>query len=80
MRRGEFWHFSRGDAYEAVLRGQPGLARFGPVEVDLATGAVVSLADPTSPLTPLAEIEQLLAAALERVDRGRDAASTSLRL
>ena len=63
----EFWHYSQGDAYDAYLsgRGEPG--RYGAVDVDLATGKVMALADPMAPLHSPQEIEARIHEALARL-------------
>ena len=59
----EFWHYSAGDAYEGLLKetGKPG--RYGAVELEVGSGAVAPMADPTV-RHPLAL--QLLLASLRR--------------
>ena len=59
----EFWHYNKGDAHEAVARGDAAPARFGPVEVDLGSLEVTPIRDDRRPLTPPHELEELLAAA-----------------
>jgi len=60
----EFWHYSRGDAYEAILQGLDQPARYGPVDVDLATGQVQSIQAPLEQLNSLEEIASRLEQAL----------------
>jgi len=60
----EFWHYNKGDAYDAHLAGGGLPARYGPVHLDPATGAVRPVADPTAPLNSDAEISRLIEEAL----------------
>ena len=43
----EFWHYNAGDAYEGLLQetGKPG--RYGAVELEVGSGAVAPMAEPT---------------------------------
>lgn len=60
----EFWHYNAGDAYAECL-GRTGLpARYGPVHVDLATGNVTPIDNPTEPLNPQAAIAELMERAM----------------
>ena len=61
----EFWHYSKGDVYEALLHQLKAPVRYGPVEVDLSTGAVAPLAAITEPLGSLDEIMRLVRERLE---------------
>jgi D-alanyl-D-alanine dipeptidase len=62
----EFWHYNKDDALGHILTGQPGPAKFGPVHWDPASNEVVLVENPQNPLRPLPEIEQEIAAAIER--------------
>lgn len=62
----EFWHYNSGDVHVAVLHGLSAPGRYGPVDVDLATGQVQPIADSTAPLNDLTVIEAALEAALRR--------------
>ena len=62
----EFWHYSRGDAYETILQGLDQPARYGPVDVDLATGRVQSILAPLEQLNSLEEIQSRLEQALRQ--------------
>ncbi|MCC7361534.1 MAG: hypothetical protein IT317_18760 [Anaerolineales bacterium] len=62
----EFWHYNQGDVHVAVLHGRPQPGRYGPVEVDLETGAVRPIANPATPLNSPADMQAALAAALAR--------------
>ena len=55
--RFEFWHYNAGDAYAGYLEGKGGPARYGPVDLDPATGRVSPIRDATTPLNSDAEIE-----------------------
>jgi D-alanyl-D-alanine dipeptidase len=57
----EFWHYNRGDAYDEHLSGSGSPARYGPVDLDLSTGSVTAIPDPTAPLNSVQEIEALIA-------------------
>jgi D-alanyl-D-alanine dipeptidase len=57
----EFWHYSKGDAFEEFLRSTGRPARFGPIDLNPASGAVTPIANPTAPLNKPAELEALLA-------------------
>jgi D-alanyl-D-alanine dipeptidase len=56
----EFWHYNSGDAYEAVLRGSDQQARYGPIDVDLATGSVQPILSAQEELNSLADIQSML--------------------
>lgn len=69
----EFWHYSKGDAFDALLGRSRATARFGAVDIDLATGRLEPIAEPTRRLSDLAELDRLLAQALHsNPRRGRD--------
>jgi D-alanyl-D-alanine dipeptidase len=71
----EFWHYSKGDAMQHLLSGDPQPAPYGPVDWDSRTNEVVPVRDPTVPLNPLAVIEREITAALCRIedaDRSHD--------
>jgi zinc D-Ala-D-Ala dipeptidase len=55
--RFEFWHYNAGDAYAGYLEGKGSPARYGPVDLDPATGRVTPIQDATTPLNSDAEIE-----------------------
>ncbi len=63
----EFWHYNKGDAYDAHLSNDRMPARYGPVDLDPATGVVTAIPDPTAPLNS----EQELAVLIARVMGGR---------
>jgi len=59
----EFWHYNAGDAYEELLSGRGGPARYGPVDLDPESGEVRPIADAATPLNSEAEIAALMAEA-----------------
>ena len=63
----EFWHYSGGDAYTELLTksGRPG--RYGAVDFEPASGAMVPVPDPKTPLHSPAEIRKNLELALARM-------------
>ncbi|MCA8998629.1 MAG: hypothetical protein KDA80_16635 [Planctomycetaceae bacterium] len=63
----EFWHYNKGDAGDHILNHKPQPARYGPVDWDSETNRVTPVADPLTPLNPLAQIEQEIANALKRL-------------
>lgn len=71
----EFWHYSKGDAMQHLLSGNPQPAPYGPVDWDSRTNEVVPVRDPAVPLNPIAVIEREITAALCRIadaDRSHD--------
>lgn len=62
----EFWHYNKGDAGAHILTGNPGPARYGPVDWHPQSNKVTPVADPLAPLNPLPAIEKEIHAALER--------------
>jgi zinc D-Ala-D-Ala dipeptidase len=60
----EFWHYNKGDAYDRRLSGSEVPACYGPVDLDVRTGAVTAIADPTAPLNSDEEIRARIAEAL----------------
>jgi zinc D-Ala-D-Ala dipeptidase len=62
----EFWHYSSGDAYEQILRGDVRPARYGAVDFDAATGKVTPIEKPEQPLNSLEDIRAEIQSALER--------------
>jgi len=59
--RFEFWHYNKGDAYDEHLAGRGRPARYGPVDLDTATGAVTAITDSAAPLNSEQEIGELIA-------------------
>jgi len=62
----EFWHYNKGDAYDAHLAGSGEPARYGPVHLDVATGRVTAIPDPTAPLNSEQELADRIAASLRK--------------
>ena len=62
----EFWHYSKGDAMEHLLTGNPAPARYGPVNWNPQTNEFTAVADPMTPLNPMPVIEKEIAAAMQR--------------
>ena len=64
----EFWHYSKGDAYEHLMinSGQP--ARYGAIDWDPTTGRVKAIEDPTAWLVSREHVQAELARAIERLD------------
>lgn len=60
----EFWHYNKGDAYDAYLSGSAGPARYGPVDLDQSTGQVTEIENAAQPLNSEEELLQLIRAAL----------------
>jgi len=56
----EFWHYNKGDAYDEHLAGTGAPARYGPVDLDPATGAVRAIENATEPLNSEEEIGALI--------------------
>jgi D-alanyl-D-alanine dipeptidase len=63
----EYWHFSQGDAYDAYLTNSGTPARYGAVDVDIASGSVEPIADPLRNLNTPEELEHQIAAAVARL-------------
>jgi hypothetical protein len=62
----EFWHYNSGDVHVEILHGRSAPGRYGPVDMDLATGAVTPIENPLERLNALEEIEAATEAALAR--------------
>jgi D-alanyl-D-alanine dipeptidase len=54
----EFWHYNAGDAYQEHLAGSSRPGRYGPVDLDTATGRVTPIEDAARPLNSPEEIEE----------------------
>ncbi len=63
----EFWHYSQGDAYDEFLTGSGRPARYGAVDVDLATGRVTAITDPNASLHAPDDFRQAMDDALARL-------------
>lgn len=61
----EFWHYSKGDAYDAYLGNSPANARYGAVDFDETAGRVAPIDSPTTPLITLDEINERIALAFK---------------
>jgi len=55
----EFWHYSKGDAFEAYLRGG-GPGRYGPVDFDPASGRATPIAEPDRQLVSADTIRDMI--------------------
>ena len=62
----EFWHYSKGDAYDHYLNQTGQTARYGAVHVTLPGGSVCAIAEPLTPLNSYAEIDGEMRAAMQR--------------
>ncbi len=62
----EFWHYNKGDAYDEYLACSGRPARYGPVDLNPATGAVTPIADAAAPLNSEEEIWQLIKHAIHQ--------------
>ncbi len=62
----EFWHYNKGDAYDAYLEGKRAAARYGAVDLDVSTGKVTPISDPERPLNSDAEIESMIRQAMRQ--------------
>ncbi|MFH0965146.1 MAG: M15 family metallopeptidase [Planctomycetota bacterium] len=60
----EFWHYSKGDAFEARIRRSSAPARYGAVEWDPATGETTAMEAPQEPLHSDEEIRRRIERAL----------------
>jgi D-alanyl-D-alanine dipeptidase len=70
----EFWHYNKGDAYDEHIGGRGRPARYGPVDLDPATGAVTAIPDADAPLNSEQEISELIERAMGR-DRSESRSS-----
>lgn len=64
----EFWHYSRDDVYGVVLGRQAGPARFGPVNVNPATGAAEPIDEPAREIEDPDVMVELISARLLRAE------------
>jgi hypothetical protein len=62
----EFWHYNQGDAYDEHLAASGRPARYGPVDLDIATGAVRAIDDASAPLNSEAEIFSLIRNSMQK--------------
>jgi D-alanyl-D-alanine dipeptidase len=56
----EFWHYSKGDAFDALLQNSKQPAHYGPIDFDPATRSITPIADPVTPLNSLDDIQNLI--------------------
>lgn len=61
----EFWHYSRGDAYDELMAGSGRPGRYGAVDID-STGAVTPITDPTASLHSPESFAQAMQQSLNR--------------
>jgi len=64
----EFWHYSKGDAYWEFLTDSGNPARYGPVDLDTASGTVRPIPNPRAPLHSLEDIRQHIELSLTRLN------------
>lgn len=62
----EFWHYSKGDAYDVRLNGRGGPARYGPVHFDHTAGRMQSVDRPATPLHSMEAIQEGIDRALRK--------------
>jgi len=62
----EFWHYSKGDAYDVRLHGRGGPARYGPVHFDPTVGRMQSVDRPATPLHSMEAIQEGIDRALRK--------------
>ena len=67
----EFWHYSKGDAYEAHLHGKGGPASYGAVDFDPTTGRVWRIDKPCEPFHSPDEIRRMIESSLRRESKRR---------
>lgn len=65
----EFWHYSQGDAFQAILSPEKPIAGYGPINFDSKMDSVVAIDDPFAPLHTLKEIERTIRQNLENPNR-----------
>ena len=63
----EFWHYSKGDAYDACFAGAGRPGRYGAIDFDPVTGHCEPIADPLEPLNTPDTLCGLIDAALKRL-------------
>lgn len=63
----EFWHYSKGDAYDEFLNKSGRPARYGPVEVEVSDGSVSPIENAREPLTSREDMEAMIAKALKNL-------------
>jgi zinc D-Ala-D-Ala dipeptidase len=68
----EFWHYNKGDAYDEHLSGSSRPARYGPVDMDISSGAVTSIENAEEPLNSDEELLHLIRGAMEPEEPRRE--------
>ncbi len=63
----EFWHYSKGDAYDYSLNGLRSSARYGAVDFDRSSGQVTPIMNPCESLHSMEDIQRHIGMALERI-------------
>lgn len=64
----EFWHYSKGDAYEKLLNGSDIPAGYGPIDFDIACGKVIPIENSKEFLISLEEIHTMLKTAYNQIN------------
>ncbi|MBU0477466.1 hypothetical protein KKC91_02730 [bacterium] len=64
----EFWHYSKGDAYDHYLNKTGRSARYGSVDWNQRTNTLNPIHDPCKPLITLCEIQEHIKKVVERSD------------
>jgi D-alanyl-D-alanine dipeptidase len=67
----EFWHYDSGTAAYESSRGMGRPARYGAVDLDVATGQVTPIEKPQTPLNSLEQIQAEIQAAMDRCVNAR---------
>ena len=62
----EFWHYSKGDAFDGLLNGHRGPARYGPIDFNPETGRIRPIENAAERLVSLDEIEQRITETLHK--------------
>lgn len=63
----EFWHYSKGDAYEKVLNASGVPAGYGPVDFDVADGRVSPIENSSEHLISIEEIHKMIKRSITRI-------------
>ena len=56
----EFWHYSKGDSFDAVLRSSKQPVTYGPIDFDPVTGRIIPIENAAAPLNSLDDIQNLI--------------------
>ena len=62
----EFWHYSKGDAFDGLLNSRQEPARYGPIDFDPDTGRIKPIENAAEPLVSLGDIERRIAETLAK--------------